>query len=234
LQVDNLVEEQERVAVRQDRLDLVTCQGGQSGESSLRTLSQDSLSPDVVEPLLRGRFGRPYRYFTRCESTQRELAPDAPEGAVAVAEEQTAGRGRLGRPWYAQPGTSVLVSIQLRPDVDVPRLPELSIVAGLAAADAIETETGVRPDMRFPNDLLIGGRKVAGILAEARDERVVLGIGINANLTEEELPLDVDTPATSLLVETGARIDRARLLATLLEKLEARYDAWVNANAGGE
>ena len=74
---------------------------------------------------------------------------------------------------------------------------------------------------------------MAGILAEARDERVVLGIGINANLTEEELPLDVDTPATSLLVETGARIDRATLLATLLEQLEARYDAWVSANAGG-
>jgi BirA family biotin operon repressor/biotin-[acetyl-CoA-carboxylase] ligase len=196
---------------------------------SLRTLSQDSLSPDVVEPLLRGRFGRPYLYFARCESTQRELAADASEGTIAVAEEQTSGRGRLGRPWYAPPGTSVLVSIQLRPAVDVPHLPELSVVAGLATSDAIAAQTGVQPEMRFPNDLLIGGRKVAGILAEARDERVVLGVGINANLTEDELPLDVDTPATSLLVESGARVDRASLLATLLERLEARYDAWVTA-----
>jgi BirA family biotin operon repressor/biotin-[acetyl-CoA-carboxylase] ligase len=194
----------------------------------------DSLASADVEPLLRGRFGRPYLYFARCESTQRELGADAPEGAVAVAEEQTAGRGRLGRPWHAPPGTSVLVSINLRPAVEVPRLPELSVVAGLAASSAIAAETGLYPEVRFPNDLLLGGRKVAGILAEARDERVVLGIGINANLTEEELPLDVDTPATSLLVETGARIDRARLLATLLEQLEARYDAWVSANAGGE
>jgi BirA family transcriptional regulator, biotin operon repressor / biotin---[acetyl-CoA-carboxylase] ligase len=219
--------------VRQDRLDLITCQGGQSGESSLRVLADDSLSPDIVEPLLRGRFGRPYRYFERCESTQRELAADAPEGAVAVTEEQTAGRGRLGRPWHAPAGTSVLVSVNLRPSVDVPRLPELSVVAGLAAAEAIERETGLRPALRFPNDLLIRGRKVAGIFAEARDDRVVLGIGINANLSEAELPTNVDTPATSLSIESSAPVDRAKLLATLLERLEARYDAWVSEGAGG-
>ena len=85
--------------------------------------------------------------------------------------------------------------------------------------------------MRFPNDLLVGSRKVAGILAEARDDRVVLGIGINANLTEDELPTDVDTAATSLSIEAGRPIDRASLLATLLERLEAHYDAWVS---GGE
>lgn len=191
-------------------------------------MGDDSLSPANVEPLLRGRFGRPYLYFERCESTQRELSPDAPEGAVAVAEEQTAGRGRLGRVWHAPTRTSVLVSINLRPQVDVPRLPELSVVAGQAAAEAIAGETGVRPEVRFPNDLLIGGRKVAGILAEARDGRVVLGIGINANLGEDELPTDVDTPATSLSIEAGAPIDRAQLLAMLLEQLERRYDAWVH------
>jgi BirA family transcriptional regulator, biotin operon repressor / biotin---[acetyl-CoA-carboxylase] ligase len=190
-------------------------------------MGDDSLSPANVEPLLRGRFGRPYLYFERCESTQRELPPDAPEGAVAVAEEQTAGRGRLGRPWHALPRTSVLVSINLRPSVEVPRLPELSVVAGLAAADAIVRETGVQPEVRFPNDLLVGGRKVAGILAEARDDRVVLGIGINANLDEDELPKNVDTPATSLSIEAGAPVDRARLLTTLLEQLERRYEAWV-------
>jgi BirA family transcriptional regulator, biotin operon repressor / biotin---[acetyl-CoA-carboxylase] ligase len=102
------------------------------------------------------------------------------------------------------------------------------VVAGLAAADAIAAVAGVRPDVRFPNDLLVGGRKVAGILAEARDDRVVLGIGINVNVPENEVPADVDTPATSLLVETGRRIDRARLLAALLEQLEARYEDWVS------
>jgi BirA family biotin operon repressor/biotin-[acetyl-CoA-carboxylase] ligase len=193
-------------------------------------VADDSLSPEIVEPLLRGRFGRPYRYFERCESTQRELADDAPEGAVAVAEEQTAGRGRLGRTWHAPPRTSVLVSVNLRPPIAAARLPELSIVAGLATADAIASETGIRPEVRFPNDVLIEGRKVAGILAEAREERVVLGIGINANLAEAELPQDVDTPATSLVVESGANVDRARLLAALLERLEARYDAWISVS----
>lgn len=202
--------------------------GGQSGESSLTNVGTDSLSPEVVEPLLRGRFGVPYLYFERCESTQRELDTEAPEGAVAVAEEQTAGRGRLGRRWHAPFGSSILASVNLRPPVEVARFPELSIVAGRAAADAIAAETGIQPEVRFPNDLLIGGRKVAGILAEARDERVVLGIGINANLAESELPQDVDTPATSLLVESGVRVDRAALLVTLLEQLERRYHEWVS------
>jgi BirA family biotin operon repressor/biotin-[acetyl-CoA-carboxylase] ligase len=197
-------------------------------------VADDSLSPEIVEPFLHGRFGRPYLYFERCESTQRELADDAPEGAVAVAEEQTAGRGRLGRTWQAPPRASVLVSVNLRPTIEVARLPELSIVAGLATADAIAVETGIRPEVRFPNDVLIAGRKVAGILAEAREERVVLGIGINVNLTEGELPQDVDTPATSLLVESGAVVDRAKLLGTLLERLETRYDAWINAGASAD
>lgn len=194
-------------------------------------VGEDSLAPERVEPLLRGRFGRPYLYFERCESTQRELAPDAPEGAVAVAELQTAGRGRLGRPWHAPARTSVLVSVNLRPAVATPRLPELSVVAGLAVADAVAAVTGIHPEVRFPNDLLLDGRKVAGILAEARDERVVLGIGINANIAEGDLPRDVDTPATSLLIESGGRVDRGLLLVELLERLEARYDAWVSEAA---
>ncbi|HET6642695.1 MAG TPA: biotin--[acetyl-CoA-carboxylase] ligase [Gaiellaceae bacterium] len=186
-------------------------------------MADESLAPEIVEPLLRGRFGRPYRYFEQCESTQRELPVDAPEGAVAVAEEQTAGRGRLGRSWSAPAHTSVLVSINLRPQVEPARLPELSLVAGAAAAEAIAAETGLDPEVRFPNDLLIDGRKVAGILAEARDDRVVLGIGINANILPEGLP---EPAATSLLAEAGARVDRARLLAALLERLEAHYDRW--------
>lgn len=120
------------------------------------------------------------------------------------------------------------MSLNLRPAIEVPRLPELSLVSGVAAAEAIALETGVQPEVRFPNDLLVGGRKVAGILAEARDERVVLGIGINVNLTEDELPTEVDTPATSLSIESAAPVDRAQLLATLLERLETHYDAWVS------
>jgi BirA family transcriptional regulator, biotin operon repressor / biotin---[acetyl-CoA-carboxylase] ligase len=196
-------------------------------ESSGGDAPRDSLRPEVVEPLLRGRFGRPYRFLERCESTQRELTPEAPEGAVAVTEEQTAGRGRLGRPWFAAPGTSLLFSLNLRPAVETPRLPQLSIVAGGACAEAIRELTGLSPDIDPPNDLLVGGRKLAGILAEAREERVVLGIGVNVNVAAENLPRNVDREPTSLLVELGSPVDRAPLLAAILLALERRYEAWV-------
>ena len=130
-----------------------------------------------MKPLLRGRFGRAYRYAEVTPSTQRMLAADEAEGAVAVAEEQTAGRGRLGRSWQAPAGTSVLVSVLLLPDVEPAKLPELSLVAGNAVAEAIVEVTGIEPTIKFPNDVLIGGRKVAGILAESSDGRVVLNYG---------------------------------------------------------
>jgi BirA family transcriptional regulator, biotin operon repressor / biotin---[acetyl-CoA-carboxylase] ligase len=189
----------------------------------------DSLAPEAMVPRLRGRFGRPYEHVGSTPSTQLLLAPDAPEGALGVAEEQTAGRGRLGRRWFAPAGTSLLCSLQLRPDTPTERLPELTGVAARACADAIAALTGLEPALKFPNDVLVGGRKVAGILAEARDGRVVLGVGINVNVPADELPEEVDRPATSLLVETGRELDRAELLAELLERLERRYDAWLNA-----
>ena len=186
-----------------------------------------SLAPEVVLPLLRGRFGRPFHYAERCASTQRLLAPDDPEGAVACTEEQTEGRGRLGRSWHAPARTSVLVSVLLRPAVEASRLPELSLVAGHAVADALEAETGVTPSLKFPNDVLVDGKKVAGILAEASEGRVVLGVGVNVNQTAEQLPADAPTPPTSLRVETGHELDRARLLAGILERLELAYEAWL-------
>ena len=187
----------------------------------------DSLEPEAVLPRLRGRFGREYAYVESTPSTQLLLEPDAPEGAVAVAGEQTEGRGRLGRPWLAPAGTSLLCSVQLRPEVSPERLPELTGVAALACAGAIASVTTVEPELKFPNDLLVEGRKVAGILAEAREGRVVLGVGINVNVAERDLPTEVDRPATSLLVEIGHEVDRAGLLIELLERLERRYDVWV-------
>jgi BirA family transcriptional regulator, biotin operon repressor / biotin---[acetyl-CoA-carboxylase] ligase len=180
-------------------------------------------------PRLRGRYGAVYTYITSTPSTQVLLAPDAPEGAVVVADEQTAGRGRLGRRWLAPAGTSLLCSIQLRPQVNPQLLPELTGIAARAAAEAIEDITGLGVEIKEPNDLLIGGRKVGGVLAEAREDRVVLGIGINVNIAEAHLPSDVDVPATSLLVESGRETDRANLLVELLDRLERRYDEWLNA-----
>jgi BirA family transcriptional regulator, biotin operon repressor / biotin---[acetyl-CoA-carboxylase] ligase len=191
----------------------------------------DSLAPDVLKPLLRGRFGHVYRYAESTDSTQRMLAEDAAEGAVAVAEVQTEGRGRLGRVWEAPAGTSVLVSVLLRPAVEAPRLPELSLVAGGAVAEAIAGVTGIDPAIKFPNDVLVGGKKVAGILAESSEGRVVLGIGVNVNQTAEELPRDAQTEPTSLRIEVGDRVDRADLLAAILLRLERSYDGWVGDTA---
>src|SRR5436190_23915262 len=127
----------------------------------------DSLASAAVLPQLAGRFGQPYIYAERCPSTQRLLPGTAPEGAVAVAEEQTQGRGRLGRRWLAPPRTSVLCSVLLRPPLPRARWPELSLVAGAACAEAIADVTGLAPVINEPSDVLLDGRKVAGILAEA-------------------------------------------------------------------
>jgi BirA family transcriptional regulator, biotin operon repressor / biotin---[acetyl-CoA-carboxylase] ligase len=191
----------------------------------------DSLAPDAVRPLLRGRFGKVYRYAEVTPSTQRMLAEDSAEGAVAVAEEQTQGRGRLGRRWEAAAGSSILVSVLLVPPVEPPRLPELSLVAGGAVAQAIAEVTGIEPAIKFPNDLLIGMRKVAGILAESSEGRVVLGIGVNVNQTAQELPAETLTPPTSLRVVLGEPVERARLLAAILLHLERDYDAWTTGTA---
>ena len=191
---------------------------------------EDTPTREAVVPRLRGRFGREYTYVESCPSTQRLLAPDAPEGAVVVADEQTEGRGRLGRRWEAAAGTSVLCSVQLRPAVDAAQLPELTVVGAEACAEAIRTVTGLEPTLKHPNDVLIGGRKVGGRPGEAGEGRVVLGIGINVNVAADELPVDVRIPATSLLAETGGPVDRVELLVELLAALERRYDSWCRAN----
>jgi BirA family biotin operon repressor/biotin-[acetyl-CoA-carboxylase] ligase len=187
----------------------------------------EPLTRERVAPLLRGRFGRDvYRWFERCPSTQLELAAADPEGALAVAEEQTAGRGRLGRSWHAPRSTSILCSVLLRPGLPPARLPELTVLAAEAVATAIRAETSLDPTVKHPNDVLVGGRKVCGVLGEARDGVVVLGVGVNANVDAASMPTETRLPASSLLLEQGSPVDRAVLLAAILAELERVYDAW--------
>jgi BirA family biotin operon repressor/biotin-[acetyl-CoA-carboxylase] ligase len=181
------------------------------------------LSASAVLPRLRGRFGRPYTFLEECASTQEAIPPDAAEGAVVAADVQTAGRGRLGRAWEAPRGTSLLFSVVLVPQARPERLPGLTLVGAHAVTDALV----VPATIKHPNDVLVGGRKLAGILGEARDGRVVLGIGINVNVPADGLPRDTVTPPTSLLLETDDQHDRGVLLAAVLEALERRYDAWL-------
>jgi BirA family biotin operon repressor/biotin-[acetyl-CoA-carboxylase] ligase len=178
--------------------------------------------PDLLSPVLRGRLGVPYRYVEECASTQRLVAADDPEGATVVAGHQTAGRGRLGRVWEDVPGRSLLVSVLLRPSAPMPLWPELSLVAG----DAVARAVGAGAVVSHPNDVMIEGRKVAGVLPEATRGRIVLGIGVNVNHTAKELPRDTVKPPTSLRVELGREVDRAELLATVLLELERGYDGW--------
>jgi len=190
----------------------------------------DSLAPEALRPLLRGSFGREYRHVESCPSTQRLLGPEDAEGTVAVADEQTEGRGRLGRRWHAPAGASILCSVLLRPSVPAERWPELTLVAARACAEALRTVTGLPTAVKEPNDVLIEGKKAAGILGEAREGYVVLGIGINVNVPAAELPPRADIPATSLLEESGRHVPRGPLLAALLERLENRYRAWLQSS----
>jgi len=174
--------------------------------------------------------GNPRIHVEECESTQFLLLDSGlPEGAVATADHQTGGRGRLGRNWVAAPGTAVLCSVLLRPPAG--RAPaQLSLVGGLAVAEAVEGVSGLAALIKWPNDVLVEERKVAGVLAEKRGESVVLGIGINVNQDEGRLPADARVPAASLRLLTGRLFEREEVLAVLLGRLDELYTRW---SAGG-
>ena len=185
----------------------------------------DSLAPAVVEPLLQGRLGRPYRYEGECESTQQLVDTSLGEGAVVVCEVQTAGRGRHGRSWEAPPGTAILYSALLKPPAERAQQ-ELSLVAGLAVSETVEQALGLAVQLKWPNDVMVNRRKVAGVLADASNGTVVLGVGVNVNQTREQLPADATVAPGSLYTSDGVRRERAPLLADLLLSLERTYDAW--------
>jgi BirA family biotin operon repressor/biotin-[acetyl-CoA-carboxylase] ligase len=182
----------------------------------------------VVPPLVR---------LGRVESTQTVAfalaAAGAPDGTAVVADSQAAGRGRRGRAWLDEPGASLLASIVLRPRLDPGRLPGLSLAAGVALAEALTRTAGVQARLKWPNDLLVGGRKIAGILLESRLEAgppvfrsraglarpvtTVLGVGVN--LSQRLFPAELAGRATSIWLATGRLVDRDSLLVALLEAL---------------
>ena len=142
------------------------------------------------------------------------------EGLVVIADRQTAGRGRLGRSWVSPAGAGIYVSVVLRPPATV--APLLTIAAGVAIADGIASSTGLSTHLKWPNDVQVGGRKLAGILAEGAAAHVVLGIGINVQ--PASFPPDVSARATSIESELGRPVDRGLVLAECLAALASRYD----------
>jgi len=188
---------------------------------------EDYTREGIVDNLGTRVIGRHTRWHETLPSTN-ELAMrlaeiQVPEGTVVVAEEQTAGRGRFGRAW-ASPRGGIWFSVILRPRLPVAQLPLVGLVAGAAVARAVRTSTRLPARLKWPNDVLVEGRKVAGILAEAgpRAEWLVLGIGINANVPLAELPQDY--PATSLTERAGAPVDRGQLAREVLRELDRAYD----------
>ena len=166
------------------------------------------------------------QWFTAIDSTNRVLleagARGAAEGLVAVADEQTAGRGRLGRSWVAPPGASLLVSVLLRPQVDAERLALVTMAAGLAAVDAVRELAGIEAGLKWPNDVVVADRKLAGILAEKVGPVVVVGMGLNVQW--ESFPVELAPIATACNLCSAATVTREELLVRWLTRLDERLD----------
>jgi BirA family biotin operon repressor/biotin-[acetyl-CoA-carboxylase] ligase len=198
----------------------------------------DRLGPAELAPHLRGRW-REVVWRAEIDSTQRlareRARAGAPEGTVVVAETQTQGRGRLGRTWHSPPGVNLYCTIVLRPERPPAVAPQLALVAGLAVADAVREASGLDARVKWPNDVLVGGRKVAGVLTEMEGslERVafvLVGIGVNVNGAQASFPPAIRRTATSLRAASGRAVDRAAFTGALLAALEARYGRFL---AGG-
>jgi len=169
------------------------------------------------------------------DSTNRvakEMAENgAPHGTVVFADAQTAGRGRMGRRWESPAGKNLYVSLLLRPSVPTVDAPRLALVAGVALADAVEA-LGVPAALKWPNDLYCGGRKAAGILAEMASDpdgvrHVVIGVGLNVNVVEDDFPPDLRGTATSLRIRAGKVFRRVDILVRLLDAFGARYAEFI-------
>ncbi len=181
--------------------------------------------------------GRDIRVFEKTTSTNDiigKLGHDGvKEGIVVFAESQTKGRGRLGRVWMSPPRKGLWFSVLLRPDLRPQAATQLTIATATSLARAITLHTGIIPEIKWPNDILIRGKKVAGILTELSAEldhirEVILGIGVDVNMEASEFPADLRKIATSLRIETGQPIDRAELAVTILRELDRDYARILN------
>ena len=169
---------------------------------------------------------RDLRYHTTIDSTMREAtalaAANSPSGTTVIAEEQTAGQGRQGHTWHSEKAVGLYLSIVLRPDLKRESAPTLTIAIGLATAQAISSVTGLACDLRWPNDIMLSGKKAAGILTQLTESAAIAGIGINVN--HERFPADLAQEATSLRLESSHEQSRERLLIELLPAVD-RYAA---------
>lgn len=205
----------------------------------MSTATQAALNIDALRAArATGRIGRTIHYFESVDSTNavayRMAADGAAEGTVVIAESQTKGRGRLGRAWASPPFCNLYISIILRPQIAAAVAPQIGLVAGLAVVEAVEAvDDGVAgAAIKWPNDVVIDGRKLAGILTEMDADEdwvrfVIVGIGVNLNGTADDFPAELRDKAIALCAVAGRPIDRVAFANGLLSRLEQRYDVFV-------
>ncbi|WP_126427238.1 biotin--[acetyl-CoA-carboxylase] ligase [Brevibacillus marinus] len=180
--------------------------------------------------------GQTVRAYDTVESTQilahQAAAQGAPEGTVVLAEQQTGGKGRLGRSWHSPKHAGVWMSLVLRPDIPLPRAPQITLLTAVAMVKTIKRETGLDADIKWPNDILLNGKKMCGILTElqAESDRInylIVGIGVNVNTRAEDFPPELRALATSLRLESGRLIRRAAFIQTFCVQFEQLYQEYL-------
>lgn len=180
--------------------------------------------------------GKTIHYEESVETTQKiahTLANEgAPEGTLVVAEEQLGGKGRLMRNWYSPKYSGIWMSLILRPSIPFQQAPQLTLIAAVAVVQAIEHTTDLKPQIKWPNDILINRKKVTGILTELQAESdrihsVIIGIGMNVNQEKNDFPEELQEIATSLLIEGGKKVSRARVIQEVLIRLETLYEQFL-------
>ncbi|PKN10703.1 MAG: biotin--[acetyl-CoA-carboxylase] ligase, partial [Deltaproteobacteria bacterium HGW-Deltaproteobacteria-5] len=192
-----------------------------------------NLNSESLKKKLAGKMiGHRLHYYEDIGSTNDEAfrlgEEGAPEGTVLIAESQRSGKGRMQRVWYSPPGANIYTSMILRPPIGTMRATQIPIAAGVAAAETINEFCRDKAWIKWPNDVLIGGKKVCGILAQMKMsgqtvDFVVVGIGINVNLAREQFPHDIQEIATSLAIEAGREISRPELIIRLYENMAKWY-----------
>lgn len=208
---------------------------GHAGSGYQLETLPDILAPQLLRRGLAGTlFGKRIHHFFKVDSTN-EVAmrlgqQDEPHGSIIVAEEQTGGRGRAGRAWHSEKSSGIYVTVLLRPQIPPAQAPLMTLLAGLAAREAVHEQCGVAVDIRWPNDLLASGKKFCGILTEmhAEPDRVrfiIIGIGLNVN--HAKFPEPLSGIATSLRLETGRTHSRLELLTKLLRRLDRYYNLFL-------
>ncbi|HEY2421303.1 MAG TPA: biotin--[acetyl-CoA-carboxylase] ligase [Neobacillus sp.] len=193
----------------------------------------EKITADEIRFGLKTEFiGKNIHYQESVESTQKiahHLSfEDAPEGSVVIAEEQLSGRGRMDRKWHSPKFTGIWMSLIIRPNIPLHKAPQLTLLTAVAVVQAIEEMTNLTPEIKWPNDILINGRKTTGILTELQAEAdqihsIIIGIGMNVNQKKEDFPLELQGTATSLFIEKGEEVPRAQLIRIVLKNFETLY-----------